>query len=122
MPETAQAQPTLGSQLAQLRDLRRATLRAAAEAAGISSAYLLKLEKGEVQTPSPHVLQRLADYYDVSYLAIMRLAGYRTSDSDRAPAARVGVLADALAAEPLSDEEQRAVAAFLTTLRANKFG
>lgn len=116
MPD-ATATSTLGNQLSQLRDLRGQTLRTVAESAGISGAYLLKLERDDVQSPSPHVLRRLAAHFRVSYLGLMHLAGYDVTDEDdRAPA--VGVLADALAAEPLTHEEQRAVAAFLTSLRS----
>jgi transcriptional regulator with XRE-family HTH domain len=107
----------LGAELSQLRDLRQQTLRTVATAAGISSAYLLKLERDNVQAPSPHVLRRLAAHFNVSYLGLMGLAGYDVSDGDR-PKAVAGVLAEALAAEPLTDTEQRAVAAFLTTLRS----
>jgi transcriptional regulator with XRE-family HTH domain len=117
VPDAGAPTRTLGSELAQLRELRRATLRAVAEAADISYAYLLKLERDAVAGPSPHVLRRIADYYGVSYLGLMRLAGYDTTDGHRPPVV-AGVLADALAAEPLTDAEQRAVAAFLTTLRA----
>lgn len=108
---------TMGSELAQLRRLRQQTLRTVAEAAGISSAYLLKLERDDVQTPSPHVLQRLAEHFGVSYLALMQLAGYRVSDDGRS-AAKPGVLADALMAEALTETEERLVAAFLATLRS----
>jgi HTH-type transcriptional regulator, competence development regulator len=97
--------------------MRGQTLRTVAEAAGISGAYLLKLERDDVQSPSPHVLRRLARYLGVSYLGLMRLAGYEVTDVDR-PAPAVSVLAEALATEPLTDEEQHAVAAFLTALRA----
>lgn len=108
---------TLGGELAQLRSLRHQTLRAVAEAAGISGAYLLKLEKDDVQAPSPHVLRRLAKHFEVSYLALMQLAGYEVSDEKR-PAAKPGVLAEALMTEPLTESEERAVAAFLATLRS----
>jgi transcriptional regulator with XRE-family HTH domain len=107
----------LGGELAQLRNLRQQSLRAVAEAADISSAYLLKLERDDVQAPSPHVLQRLATHFGVSYMSLMQLAGYRIADDGR-PASKPGVLADALMAEPLTEEEERAVAAFLTTLRS----
>ncbi len=98
--------------------MRRQTLRTVAEAAGISGAYLLKLERDDVQSPSPHVLRRLADHFGVSYLGLMHLVGYEVTDGNR-PAPAVGVLADALAAEPLTDEEQRAVAAFLSAMRSH---
>lgn len=115
MPELATR--TLGSELAQLRSLRQQTLRAVAQAAEISSAYLLKLERDDVQTPSPHVLQRLATHFEVSYMSLMQLAGYSVND-DGSSTSKPGVLADALMAEDLTEEEERAVAAFLTTLRS----
>ena len=52
------------------------TLEAAATDAGISTAYLHKLEAGRVQTPSPRVLLRLARVLDVPYRELMQLAGY----------------------------------------------
>jgi transcriptional regulator with XRE-family HTH domain len=107
----------LGAQLRQLRELKGQSLRVVADAAGFSPAYLLKLEQGSVTSPSPHVLRSLAEHYQVSYLSLMELAGYKTSDVPSEPR-RMGVLAEALAAEPLTEEEQRAMAAFLTTLRA----
>jgi transcriptional regulator with XRE-family HTH domain len=112
------ATSTLGARLSQLRELRGQALRTVADAAGISGAYLLKLERDDVQSPSPRVLRRLADHFGVSYLGLMQLAGYEVTDGNR-PAPAVGVLADALAAEPLTDEEQRAVAAFLSALRSH---
>ena len=110
--------PTLGGELAQLRILRQQTLRAVAEASGISGAYLLKLERDDVQAPSPHVLRRLAEHFGISYLALMQLAGYEVADEDR-PVSKPGVLADALVSEPLTPNEDRAVAAFLATLRSH---
>jgi transcriptional regulator with XRE-family HTH domain len=110
---------TLGNELRRIREFRGATLKSVAEPAGISPAYLLKLERDDVQSPSPHVLRRLAQRLEVSYLELMTLAGYEVTET-RQPRPRAGVLADALAAEPLDDDEQRAVAAFLSALRAQK--
>jgi|ERR1017187_6274061 transcriptional regulator with XRE-family HTH domain len=110
---------SLGSELRRIREFRGVSLKSVAEPAEISPAYLLKLERDDVQSPSPHVLRRLAERLDVSYLELMTLAGYETTESRR-PRPRVGVLADALAAEPLDADEQHAVAAFLTALRAQK--
>lgn len=52
------------------------TLETASGAARISTAYLHKLEAGRVQTPSPHVLRRLAAVLEMPYLDLMALAGY----------------------------------------------
>lgn len=115
MAETATR--SLGAELAQLRSLRQQSLRFVADAAGISGAYLLKLERDDVQAPSPHVLRGLADHFGVSYLALMQLAGYDVDDRAQ-PAQRQGVLAAAILAEPLTEDEERLVTAFLSTIRS----
>lgn len=66
----------LAARLKEARSSRGLTLEAAAAAARISPAYLHKLEAGRVQTPSPHVLRRLATVLGVPYLELMTLAGY----------------------------------------------
>lgn len=108
----------LGTQLRDVRTLRGGSLRAVAAETGISAAYLLKLEQGAVTAPSPHVLLNLAKHYGVSYRGLMALAGYATDDDPNKAPAKAGVLAEALAAQDLTPEEERAMAAFLTSLRA----
>lgn len=66
----------LAIRLKEARSNRAMTLETATEAARISPAYLHKLEAGRVQTPSPHVLRRLAAVLEVPYLELMTLAGY----------------------------------------------
>jgi transcriptional regulator with XRE-family HTH domain len=105
-----------GEQLREVRKLARESLRAVASATGISAAYLLKLEQGTVTSPSPHILLKLSRHFGVSYTAFMALAGYQTSDAPKSHV-RTGVLAEALAAQELSPEQERAVVAFLASLR-----
>jgi transcriptional regulator with XRE-family HTH domain len=112
-----EAEPSrLGEELRGLRRLSGQSLRTVGEAVGFSAAYLLKLENGEVVSPSPHALRALSTHFAVSYVALMALAGYATADEElaREPS---GVLADAVAGQPMTAEEQRAVAAFLVSLR-----
>jgi transcriptional regulator with XRE-family HTH domain len=111
------ATSTMGIELRRLREMRGLTLREVSAAAEISPAYLLKIEKGGVNDPSPRVLERIARFFGVSYLGLMDQAGYGTSDSESKPQ-RSGILASALASETLTEEEQKAVTAFLATLRA----
>lgn len=59
------------------------SLKAVAEPAGISPAYLVKLERGDVKCPSPHVLHRLAQSLGADYLELMRRAGYVVPDTTR---------------------------------------
>jgi HTH-type transcriptional regulator, competence development regulator len=109
----------LGAGLRLLREMRGATLREVAAESDISAAYLLKLEKGEVQTPSPHVLRRLSRYLGVSYLSLMSDAGYDVTD-DAAAEARPSAIASALSSETLTPTEQQAVAAFLAAFRSQQ--
>jgi len=66
----------LRGRLAERRRERGESLKCVAEAAGISTAYLQKLERGEVRAPSPHVLRTLAAALDLPYAEVMGLAGY----------------------------------------------
>lgn len=66
----------LARELRRLRELKECSLRDVEEATGISNAYVSQLERGEATGPSPHKLYRLAEYYDTSYEALMRAAGY----------------------------------------------
>lgn len=66
----------LGEHLHDVRRTQRRSLKSVAEAARISVAYLQKLERGEVRSPSPHVLHGLSAALRVSYAALMEQAGF----------------------------------------------
>lgn len=105
----------LGARLFDVRRLRGLSLKAVADRAGISPAYLQKLERGEVTAPSPHVLHRLAEALRVSYSQLMKLAGYVLRRKDEAPGA--SILAQALNSEGLTEDELAALAAYLKWYR-----
>jgi transcriptional regulator with XRE-family HTH domain len=67
---------TLGNEIHRVRQLRGLSLNAAAQPAGVSAAYLQKLERNQVESPSPHRLQRLAEVLGVEYADLFQLAGY----------------------------------------------
>jgi transcriptional regulator with XRE-family HTH domain len=104
----------LGNTLRTARELKSKSLKAVADPADISTAYLLKLEKGQVESPSPHILHRLAAELGIDYLDLMRKAGYIVSN-DKARSA--GRLAHALSGEPLTEDEERALATYLKMYR-----
>jgi HTH-type transcriptional regulator, competence development regulator len=109
----------LGNTLRTARELKSKSLKAVAEPADISTAYLLKLEKGLVDSPSPHILHRLAAVLEIDYLDLMRKAGYVVGDE----ATRSnGSLAHALSGEQLTDDEERALATYLKLYRGKKLG
>ena len=105
----------LGATLRSVRETLGRSLKAVADPAEISAAYLVKLERGDVVSPSPHVLHRLAGALGVDYLELMRLAGYVVPEAN----SRGGnALAQALSSEHLTDDEAKAVAAYLAHYRS----
>ena len=111
----------LGGELKKTRESAGASLQTIAEAAKISAAYLQKLERGAVGTPSPRVLRRLAHALELDYLELMELADYLTREeaaeaAGRPPKPRPHPLAN----QSLSPEEWRAVGAFIKTLKAQR--
>lgn len=111
---------TLGEQIRNLRAMRGESLRAVADATGYSTAYLQKLEKGDVKGPSPHLLQALARHFAVSYLSLMDMAGYATEDAEKSKRRRLSPVAEAIISEDFSAAEQRAIAAFVASLKAGR--
>lgn len=109
----------LGGHLKTIRQLRGLSLKAVAAPAEISTAYLQKLEASDVRQPSPHVLHRLAQVLDVPYSTLMELAGYVVPDRGGAILATAS-FDQALNATDLSEDERRAVAAFIAHLREQR--
>lgn len=111
----------LGEELFKVRKMKGLTLAAVAAKAGCSAAYLQKLERGEVQAPSPHQLHGLAKALEVPYEELMSLAGYLRprGEQDGEPRAE-NLLAVALKGEPLTDEEASALAEYLAFFRSQR--
>src|SRR6476469_43232 len=108
---------TIGNVLRQAREVRELTAVDAARAAGISGAYLSKLENDAVKTPSPHVLHQLSEALNVPYAELMRLSGYvLPGASDAEPAGNVGA---ALFAD-LTDDERDELLEYLAWYRSRR--
>ena len=111
----------LGKEIQIAREEQGTSLDGIAKPAKISAAYLHKLERGVVNTPSPRVLCRLAAVLEIPYLRLMELAGYL--DEAQAAAARKREPSPSphpLAGQELTQEEWRAVGAFIKTLIAQR--
>jgi transcriptional regulator with XRE-family HTH domain len=120
---------TLGHEIQRVRQLRGLSLNAAAQPAGVSAAYLQKLERDQVESPSPHRLQRLADVLGVEYADLFTLAGYplpQTSQPagdqpDVEPASAVSALRRILLSEDeVSDEELEELLRYLKFMREQR--
>jgi transcriptional regulator with XRE-family HTH domain len=112
----------LAEALRRARAMKGVSLKAVAGPAEISPTYLQKLERGEVNEPSPHILYRLAERLDLPYADLMRRAGYVVPANGRRTSARqnVGPVSHALSSEPLTEEEAGALAEYLAFLRHQK--
>lgn len=111
----------LGSELKKEREERGASLASVAGPVNISAAYLPKLERGVISSPSPRVLARLAVVLDMDYLRLMEPAGHLDEEqlaraSLREPSPRL----HPLAGRQLTTEEWRAVEAIIKMLIAQR--
>jgi transcriptional regulator with XRE-family HTH domain len=106
--------PNLGAYLRSARDQRGLSLRAVERATGISNPYLSQIESGKIRKPSPTVLHKLAELYNVPYADLMTLAGYPDSGpapTDQAADSRLG---------PMTTAEEKAVREYLDFLRSKR--
>ena len=108
---------SIGTVLKQARDVRELSGVEAARAAGISAAYLSKLESDAVKRPSPHVLHQLSEALGVPYADLMRLCGYLVPGDTQATGTR-GVGA-ALFAD-LTHDERDELLEYLAWYRARR--
>ena len=108
---------TLGAALKQAREVRGLSGIDAARAAGISGAYLSKLEADAVKRPSPPVLHQLSEALALPYAALMRLCGYLVpGESQESAPDTVGA---ALFGD-LTDEERDELLEYLAWFRARR--
>ena len=94
--------PAIGRLLKRTRQVRALSATDVARAAGISAAYLSKLENDAVKKPSPPVLHQLSEALAVPYAELMRLSGYPVPGVDEP--ARVDTIGAALFADITEDE------------------
>lgn len=108
---------SIGVVLKQAREVRELSAVDTARAAGISPAYLSKLESDTVRRPSPHVLHQLSEALKVPYAELMRLSGYHVP-GEAAAEARDSIGA-ALFAD-LTDDEREELLEYLAWYRARR--
>ena len=94
--------PAIGRVLKRTRQVRALSATDVARAAGISAAYLSKLENDAVKKPSPPVLHQLSEALAVPYAELMRLSGYPVPGDD--PPAKADTIGAALFADITEDE------------------
>ena len=71
----------LGQFLRQARDAQNLSLREVEKQTGVSNAYISQLESGKMAQPSPTILHKLCQLYEVSYGEAFQLAGHPVPSS-----------------------------------------
>lgn len=114
---------TLGQYLASIRNDRKMSLRQVEEASGkeVSNAYLSQLENGKILQPSPTILHKLAEIYEIEYATLMELAGYLPPVASRVDGQRHGRIAT-FAEHNLTQEEEAQLLRYLKFMRSEKGG
>jgi transcriptional regulator with XRE-family HTH domain len=110
---------TLGDYLKAIRGANQ-SLRDVEEATGVSNAYLSQLEQGKMTNPSPHILHKLAAFYEVPYETLMEKAGYITRSEDEGAAKRRSGKLAALSVGNLTRQEEEKLLDYLAFLRSRK--
>jgi len=108
---------SLGAALKQARHVREMSATDVARSAGISGAYLSKLESDAVKKPSPLVLNQLSLALSVPYAELMSLSGYPLPTVSTEPGR--GGVAGALLAN-LTDDERDEMIEYLAWYRARR--
>jgi transcriptional regulator with XRE-family HTH domain len=108
---------SFGAILKQAREVRELSAGDTARAAGISAAYLSKLENDAVKRPSPHVLHQLSEALTLPYAELMRLSGYRVpGEQERSVVDTVG----AALLSNLTEDERDELLEYLAWYRARR--
>jgi transcriptional regulator with XRE-family HTH domain len=108
---------SFGTELRRVREVRGLSGIEAARSAGISAAYLSKLENDAVKHPSPHVLHQLSEALAVPYAELMRLSGYLVP-GESATNARAAIGASLFA--DVTDEERAELLEYLAWYRSRR--
>jgi transcriptional regulator with XRE-family HTH domain len=106
-----------GIVIKQARQILRLSAVDVSRAAGISTAYLSKLESDSVKKPSPQILQQLSEALAVPYADLMRLNGYLVpgvSDASGSSGVTSALFGD------LTDDERDELFEYLTWYRARR--
>ena len=111
--------PAIGQLLKRTRKVRALSATEVARAAGISAAYLSKLENDAVKKPSPPVLHQLSTALAVPYSELMRLSGYPVPGEEDADARAGDALGAALFAD-ITEDERDELLEYLAWYRARR--
>jgi transcriptional regulator with XRE-family HTH domain len=107
----------LGVFLHTARELKQLSLRGVEKAIGVSNAYLSQIESGKISQPSPNILHKLCELYEISYSDVLRLAGYPIPDDNDERETKSGLPSSV---GSITEEEEQALIEYLAFLRSRR--
>jgi HTH-type transcriptional regulator, competence development regulator len=110
----------LAKELRDIRAVKGFSLREVEKRTGISNAYLSQLERAEAENPAPDKLHKLAQFYGVPYVDLMKAAGYLRESTEKTKSKDASPLQVALMSANLTDEEQQQVLQYIKFLKSQK--
>jgi len=111
----------LAEELRRIRGIRNVSLREVEKATGISNAYLSQLERGGANKPSPSILHKLSQFYEVPYESLMETAGYMEQPKSRdGEQKKMSAIQAALLSADLTEEENKLVASYIGYIRSQR--
>jgi len=108
---------TLGEYLQAAREAKKLSLRAVEKATGVSNAYISQVESGKIKQPSPTILYKLSELYQIAYNDVLVLAGHPVPSDDNSelnPSRTLGRFG------AITLEEEQELADYLAFLRARR--
>ncbi|MBF0570811.1 MAG: helix-turn-helix domain-containing protein [Candidatus Omnitrophica bacterium] len=111
---------TVGLKLKELRLLKEWSLRDVEKATQnmVSNAYLSQIESGKIKQPSPHILNHLAEVYEVDYKDLLTTAGYIKPAIGEKKGRGHGIAF--FNQQDVTEEEKRELLDYLQFIRAKK--
>lgn len=96
----------VGTYLKEAREKKGLSLRDVEVRISVSSGHLSMIEQGKVKAPSPRILHELAKVYDLSYVDLMKRAGYLPSNAPDSTSHRMFAFRGT---EKLTDEQRKRI-------------
>lgn len=116
----AQQAPSLGQRLRQVREQAGWSLRDLESRSGLKSGYLSQLEQGKITHPSPSILRRIGEAYQLRLQDVLVWAGYTSDEGQVIPPNQAVALSTVSALGDPSKEELETLKAIVEVLQRNR--
>ena len=85
------------------------------KAIGISNAYLSQIESSKIKQPSPNILHKICELYEIPYSDALHLAGYPVPTEETETEQHIAL---SPTIGPITEEEGEALIEYLAFLRS----